>query len=116
MINIALDGFIESLENTFGKYKAGMQSAIRLKLMNMTQEGYDTLLGYLVNDYDLARPPSLKVIMGEIYTHRINTFNIYITGVSVCEFCNREYSQDAYKCPHCGKLRKYGITRLKRRE
>lgn len=116
MNNIALEGFMSSVEETFGKYKSGMSRNIRLKLSNLSQDGFDTLFSYLVNNYDLARPPSLKFILGELYRYNIPLNKIVMIGVSVCEFCHEEYSQDDYKCPHCGKLRKYGITRLKRRE
>lgn len=114
MGNIALDGFIETLESTFGKYKSGMNNHIRSKLFYVTQEGYDFLLNRLIEDYDLARPPSLKVIMREVYRHKIPLNNIEYIGISVCEFCNQEYSQNLVRCPRCQRLRKYGISRMVR--
>ena len=63
--------FLNILEDTFGKYRHGMRSAIEDKLTNITDNDFQELIKYLTEDYDLARPPSLKVIMGECYKHNI---------------------------------------------
>ena len=114
-MNISLlDDFIYSLEDTFGKYKSGMQKVVRNKLSDMSQSSCDELLKHLTENYDMARPPSLKVILTEAYKYNIplNTQKFY--GISVCEFCGRDYSQDIIACPQCQRIRHYGITKLVR--
>ena len=109
-----MEEFINSLEETFGKYRQGMRKAIEEKLCSVNQSDFDNLLKYLLEDYDMARPPSLKVILGEIYRHNILLNRATMYGISVCEFCGQEFSQNVIVCPKCQKLRKYGVTRLVR--
>ena len=42
--------FMESLENTFGKYKHGMRSAIEDKISGMNESGFSDLLRYLTEE------------------------------------------------------------------
>lgn len=109
-----IDEFITEIENTFGKYKSGMKKAITDKMLGLDENGFDDLLRFLIEDYDMARPPSLKVIMGECYRHKISLNHEEFYGVSVCEFCGQEFSQSLIRCPKCEKIRKYGLTRLVR--
>lgn len=104
--------FMKTLEDTFGKYKHGMKSAIENKISGLDDNGFADLLKYLTEDYDMARPPSLKVILGECYRHNIELNHADLYGISVCEFCDQEFSQSELFCSKCHKLRKYGITRL----
>lgn len=107
-----LDAFIENLEETFGKYRSGMVYSIRQKLVNINQNGLDILTDCLTREYDMARPPSLKVILSTIHNHNIKGAiqNQYIC--SVCEHCGMEFSGNSYKCPHCKNIRKYGVVKI----
>ena len=107
-----VEDLIESLEDAFGKYKPGMKKAIKRKLSGIDSDSEKTLYRGLTEDYDLARPPSLKVIMGEMYKNGINVANQGYGGMSICEFCQYEYDQELVNCPKCGKIRKYGIIKL----
>lgn len=107
-----IDGFIEEIENTFGKYKPGMRRAIYNKLTNLNENAFDELLKYIIEEYDMGRPPSLKVILSSMYHHDIRGAiqNQYIC--SVCEHCGMEFSANSYKCPHCKNIRKYGVVKI----
>lgn len=108
-----INNFMDTLEDTFGKYKHGMSNAIRDKLKGVKQGDLFNLIKYLTEDYDMARPPSLKVIMNECYKHDISlTTGEKILGISVCEFCGQEFPQNLLRCPNCKKRRMYGITKL----
>ncbi len=109
-----IEDLLIDLEDTFGNYKHGMRTAIENKLSCIDEKEGDDLLRFLIEDYDMARPPSLKVIMGECYRHNISLNHEDLYGVSVCEFCGQEFSQSELYCLNCHKLRKYGITRLVR--
>ena len=109
-----INDFIDALEDTFGKYRHGMRTAIENKLSDVSEKGFDDLLRYVIEDYDMARPPSLKVLLGESYRHNISLNKATMYGISVCEFCGQEFSQNVISCPKCQKLRKYGVTKLVR--
>lgn len=109
-----IDDFINTLEDTFGKYKHGMRTAIVNKISDLSDFGFADLLKYLTEDYDMARPPSLKIILGECVNHNIFLNHEDFYGISICEFCGQEFSQNILNCPQCQKLRKYGLTKLVR--
>lgn len=107
-----IDSFISNIEETFGKYKSGMRIAIENKLQFLSDVDFMDLLKFLTEDYDMARPPSLKVIMGEVFKHSINLGSIQTSYyVSVCENCNREFSHMELRCPQCQSIRKYGLSK-----
>ena len=107
-----IDDLIESIEDTYGKYKPGMKKAIEDKLSNIDDQTEKKLLSNLIADYDMGRPPNLKVIMGVMYKTGLNLLTQGYGGMSVCEYCNHEYDQALVLCPKCNKRRKFGVTRL----
>ena len=107
-----IDDVIEEMEETYGKYKSGMKSAIIDKLSRIDDEGEKQLIRAVVENYDMARPPSLKILLELMYKKKINTRIEGYGGMSICEFCNFEYDQELIACPKCNKQRKYGLTRL----
>lgn len=109
-----IDDFIDEMEGTYGKYKPGMKKAIKDKLENIEEHSEKRLLKNLIESYDMARPPNLKVIMDVIYKTGISLLTQGFGGMSVCEHCNYEFDQDLVACPKCKKIRIYGKTRLYR--
>lgn len=107
-----IDNFMDNLDETFGKYKAGMAFSIRQKLIGMRQESLDMLTHYLTREYDMARPPSLKVILSTMHNHNIHGIFQGQYIVSVCEHCEKEFSANNLRCPYCKKLRIYGVIRM----
>jgi len=103
-----IDAFITDMEDTFGKYRNGMSNVIKMVLKGMTQTSLDLLFKAATENYDLARPPSLKVLRDLIKDHRIPIDRNNYSWISVCEFCDHEFSTKSTQCPNCGKLRKYG--------
>ncbi len=104
--------FMDSMEDTFGKYKSGMRTAIENKLQYLSDANFIDLLKYLTEDYDMARPPSLKVIMGQVYKHSMSLGGVQSSYyVSVCENCGCEFSHMELRCPKCQSIRKYGLSR-----
>jgi len=110
-----INQFIDSIEDTFGKYKHGMRSAIEDKFSGLKDNDFLDLIKYLTEDYDMARPPSMKIILEECFRHNIplNTKKV-VYSISICEHCGQHFSNDALKCPRCNKLRKVGITKFVR--
>lgn len=110
-----IDSFIEDIEESYGKYKGGMLGAIKQRLVNLTQENYDKLYSKLIMEYDMARPPSMKILLDTAHRHGIALNNkIDSYSVSICEHCNKEFSVNSLVCPYCKKLRIYGIVKMQR--
>ena len=107
-----LDVFIETMEAAYGKYRVGMAFAIRQKLTYLNQQALDILADKITTEYDMARPPSLKVILTTMYNHNIRGTKQTIYSCSVCEHCGEMFSSNSYRCPHCKRLRIYGITKI----
>ena len=107
-----VNDFVESLEEVFGNYKAGMKKAIIRKLSDITSDNEKVLYRALTEDYDMARPPSLKAILTTMYNHNIKYVTHHKYICSVCENCGKEFSANSLYCPHCKKLRKYGVIRM----
>ena len=107
-----IDDFIDEMEETYGKYKSGMKKAITDNLSDIDRDGEKKLMRIVVENYDMGRPPNLKILLELMYKNKINIKTHGYGGMSVCEFCNFEYDQDLIECPKCHKERKFGITRL----
>lgn len=107
-----IDNFITEIEDTYGNYKSGMRKAIVEKLCNMDEQTEQKLLKSLIESYDLARPPNLKVILETMYRIGISLLTQGYGGMSICEHCNYEFDQALVRCPKCNKLRIYGVTRM----
>ena len=107
-----IDDFIKEIEKTFGKYKTGMRSAIEDQLSGLNSQDEIKLLKIVVENYDMGRPPNLKILLEFMYKHRITIKMQGYGGMSVCEHCNFEYDESLVKCPKCNKLRIYGVVKL----
>jgi hypothetical protein len=107
-----VDDFVDEIEETYGKYKSGMRKAITDKLFNIDKQDEQKLLKNLIENYDMARPPNLKIILEVMYKIGITLLSQGYGGMSICEHCNYEFDQALVRCPKCDKLRIYGVTRL----
>jgi hypothetical protein len=107
-----IEDFIEAIEETFGKYKAGMRKAIEDQLTGLHSQDEIKLVKIIVENYDMGRPPNLKILLELMYKHKITIKVKGYGGMSVCEFCKYEYDQDLVTCPKCDKIRKYGAVRM----
>ena len=106
-----IDDFLNDLEDTFGKYRNGMRNAITNKVQNVNNGDLDSLYRYIIQEYDMARPPSLKVILASMYYHNIRGMTPHKYTCSVCEHCGMDFSTNSLYCPHCKKLRIFGKVR-----
>jgi len=107
-----IDTFIDNIENTFGKYKAGMSYSIRQKLAGLSQESMDILTDKITREYDMARPPSLKVVLGVMAQNNIHGGISKYYSCSVCESCGKEFSFNSLECPYCKQRRMYGVIKI----
>lgn len=107
-----IEDFIDEMESIYSKYKSGMKKAIITKLSGIDDYGERKLNRAVIENYDMGRPPSLKVLMELVYKYKIKVISQAYGGMSVCEFCNYEYDQELITCPKCNKIRNYGAVRL----
>jgi len=89
-----------------------MRNAITNKVQNVNNGDLDSLYRYIIQEYDMARPPSLKVILASMYYHNIRGMTPHKYTCSVCDHCGMEFSINSYICPHCKNIRKYGVVKM----
>jgi len=104
--------FLEDMQSTFGKYRDGMSFSIKQKLYGLNQANLDSLSEKLTAEYDMGRPPSLKVILSTMFNHGISGDIPKYYSCSVCETCGKDFSVNSLVCPHCKELRTYGVIKI----
>ncbi len=96
--------FVDEIEDSFGKYKHGMRSAILKGLQGISGVKLRDLYKEVLNSYSQAAPPKWAVIKETIRELRISVTNSDEVIFYRCDVCGCNYPLISRGCPKCHKL------------